>query len=79
MASRGLSSNALRDSPTPERVLAEYAAACSEQEVNQAYATVARGVAVLEQTPRSERGPARRRQWHVLAAERKKRKEVLNG
>ena len=79
MASRGLSLHALRDSPTPELVLAEYDATCSEQEVSAAYTAVARGIAVLEQTPRGERGPARRRHGHVLAAEQQRRKEVLNG
>jgi hypothetical protein len=57
-------------------VLAEYYAACSEQEVNAAYTAVARGLAVLEETPRGELGPALRRHLNVIAAEPQRRKEV---
>lgn len=76
MSSRGLALNALRESASAERVLAEYDATCSEPQVALAYAAVARGLAVLEETPGGALGPALRRHRKVLAAEQQRRKEV---
>jgi hypothetical protein len=75
VSSRGLALNALRESASAERVLAEYYATCSEEQVASAYAAVARGLAVLEVTPRGELGPALRLHLKVLAAEQQRRKE----
>lgn len=74
-----LSISALRDSPNPEQVLAEYYATCSDEQVAKTYSAVARGLAVFEETPRGELGPALRRHLNVLAAEQQRRKELTCG
>jgi hypothetical protein len=74
-----LSIAALRDSANPELVLAEYYATCSDEQVANTYSNVARGLAVFEETPRGELGPALRRHLNVLAAEQQRRKEAANG
>ena len=79
MNSPGLSITALRDSPAPETVLADYYATCSDERVAAAYADVARGLAVFEETPRGELAAALRRHLNVLATEQQKRKEVARG
>lgn len=71
-----LSIKALAESPTPELVLTTYYAACSSEQVAKSYSAVARGVAVFEETPRGELGPALRRHLNVIVAEQQKRGEV---
>jgi len=71
-----LSISAMRESANPELALADYYATCSDEQVAAAYSSVARGLAVFEETPRGELGPAIRRHFNVLVAEQEKRKEA---
>lgn len=79
MSYQHLSISALRDSPAPEVVLAAYYVTCSPAQVAAAYSDVAKGLAVFEETPRGELGPALRRHLNVIVIEQQRRKEVVSG
>jgi hypothetical protein len=65
--------NALNAGEDAATVLGAYYAQCPDDELAKAYANVARGLAVFEETPRGHLGPALRQHLQVIAAEQETR------
>lgn len=72
--SHALRAHKLNESVTNALVL-DYAES-SSSDLGKAYANVAKGLAVVEETPRGNLGPALRQHLNVIVAEQQRREEV---